>query len=134
MSGSTINAVRINESLEMGLGVGFDNAMGMSLVPVFLDIRIYAPGGSLTPMISAQAGYSLGFIEGREGSDYGGVMLGTGVGIRFPRSRGRGATLERHDRWQASREVVYRSFYLGYGPDRRQATIDMIGASLGVAF
>ena len=61
-------------------------------------------------------------------------MLGTGVGIRFPRSRGRGATLEIHYRWQASREVVYRYFYLGHGPDRRQANIDMIGASLGVAF
>lgn len=86
---TSISGAMLSEDVSLGLGLTYDNYPNGSMLPIFLDMRGYMIRGRVRPVLFADAGYSLGWIKGVHGSDWGGFMLNAGLGISvgFPNSR-----------------------------------------------
>jgi hypothetical protein len=86
---TSISGAMLSEDVSLGLGLTYDNYPNGSMLPIFLDVRGYMTHGRVRPVLFADAGYSLGWIKGLSGSDWGGFMLNAGLGISvaFPNSR-----------------------------------------------
>lgn len=80
---SAINGIRVNKIYGVGLGSGWDNYPNGTMIPIYLDQRVYALKGMIAPFAFIDAGYSLGKIEGRSKWDAGGFILQVGGGVRI---------------------------------------------------
>lgn len=80
----TIQGARIGECFSMGVGLGLDwytqdIESGMLMVPVFADLKLYAPTqGKFDPFLMVDIGY--GFAA--EEPQLGGLMFGAGIGFK----------------------------------------------------
>lgn len=80
----TIHGARIGECFSMGIGTGLnyytpDFSSGILMVPIFADMKIYAPTVSrFDPFIMADVGYGLPIESPR----LGGLMFGAGIGFK----------------------------------------------------
>ncbi len=82
---TTINAVQLtNSNMSLGIGVGYVDYPGGTLIPIYADARFYLPLEIVFPLIYVQGGYSIGFVDGASGSDWGGKMFSIGGGLRVP--------------------------------------------------
>jgi len=67
----------------MGGGFGVEIYTDGNMLPLFLNIRTDFVKARVTPFFSANVGYAFGWINGEDGSDWGGIFLEPGIGFRF---------------------------------------------------
>jgi len=81
---STVNGYLVNPTISFGLGLGLDvfNDGSFLLLPIFFDTRINFIEGQFTPFVQIDAGYSLGWIVGEEGANWGGLIINPGIGLK----------------------------------------------------
>jgi hypothetical protein len=91
-----INGIQFNERLSLGLGIevtdySYNNhKSSATIMPIFLDMRVYFPTQRVRPMICLQAGYSkvsntseqIDSAYFNPGFGNGGLFMAFGIGVR----------------------------------------------------
>jgi len=85
---TTINGMRINRYVQVGLGASADFYYDFNLFPVFLDVRGDVLKGQITPQYYIQGGYALTGTTvqndwGWATKSKGGLMIGGGLGMKI---------------------------------------------------
>jgi len=78
-----IAGYRVIPQFFMGGGFGVEIYTDGNMLPLFLSIRTDFIKARVTPFFSANVGYAFGWVNGEDGSDWGGVFLEPGIGFRF---------------------------------------------------
>jgi len=58
-----------------------DNDNTVAFLPLYAELQFLPGTEEFAPMLYARGGYSLGWLDGTDGSDHGGVRLEAGVGM-----------------------------------------------------
>lgn len=67
----------------MGGGLGVEIYTDGNMLPLFLNVRTDFVKAKVTPFFAANVGYAYGWVNGEDGSDWGGIFLEPGIGVRF---------------------------------------------------
>ncbi len=71
-----------NKNFSIGPGAGWDEHKYGSLLPIFSEICYYLPVENIQPFLYGRAGFSIGWMKGLVGSDFGGARWGVGAGVQ----------------------------------------------------
>jgi len=113
-----ITSYRLPCRLALGAGVGIEWFEKQQL-PFIADIRYFPLKGSVSPFVYGQFGYSIPLSKHPEGeySDfYGGVLAGTGVGLRLNFQNRNAVSFSLGYRYQRAK-TVYNNFYWYYSSE-----------------
>jgi len=99
----------------MGGGFGVEIYSDGNMLPLFLNIRTDFVKARVTPFFSANVGYAFGWINGEDGSDWGGIFLEPGIGFRFNIAEHFGLNLSSSIKFQKaySNRYYYDPIYQG---------------------
>lgn len=137
-----IFGVRFLPELFIGTGTGFDIYPNGAMVPLFVSIRSDFIRARVTPFIVTNLGYSWGWINDVEGSDWGGLMFEPGIGVRFNFAKYFGMNITTSYRLQKAQvfhsEYYYEysggNFYDSYREYRTDATYHFFVIKFGLSF
>ena len=111
-----------NPHFSAGAGIGLHFYPGIILVPMFADFRFNFTRESVTPFISAAAGYSFTYMEvfGFESTkDYfGGLLVNPAFGVKFGSKSGKAFIISLGYRYQEARIYTHNSIFKSSEPYR----------------
>ncbi len=110
-----ISSYQFRNRISAGLGTGFE-VFDIQTLPVFCDVRYKIFNGGVNPYVYAQCGYSIPLSKNQDLYNVdadGGIMYGTGIGIRKNFSNGSGFTISVGYRYQQI-DYTSDSNYWGY--------------------
>jgi len=69
--------------LFVGGGIGYELAIDYheSFLPIYGEAQYYLGENRITPFVFGRAGWSLGWLQGVNGANFGGAMFGAGIGV-----------------------------------------------------
>ena len=91
----------------MGGGFGVEIYTDGNMLPLFLNIRTDFIKARVTPFFSANVGYAFGWVNGDNGSDWGGIFMEPGIGFRFNIAEHFGLNLSSSLKFQKAYYNVY---------------------------
>lgn len=122
----------------VGGGIGFEFFIDGNMMPLFLQLRADFVEGKVSPFFTLNGGYSFGWLTYGDGSDYGGMFMEPGIGIRINFSKNFGMNLGSTFKFQRAQEPDY---YYGYDPyssyyydSRQDITYRMFTFKVGFTF
>jgi len=92
----------------LGGGLGVEIYTDGNMLPIFLNVRTDFVDARVTPFFAANIGYAFGWVNGYDGSDWGGVFLEPGIGVRFNISEQFGLNLSSSLKFQRG---YYHDYY-----------------------
>jgi hypothetical protein len=137
-----IAGYRFFPQLFIGAGTGFELFFDGSMMPFFVQVRADFVEAKATPFFYLNAGYALGWVNGEDGSDYGGLMMEPGIGIRINIAKNFGMNLGSSFKFQRAYEYAYyyEPYYYDddcidcYYENRVPITLRMFTFKIGFSF
>jgi hypothetical protein len=102
----TVNGYQMNEHLSVGLGIGVDKYKNATLLPITIDARASFMKGKVSPVLTANIGYSVGVNDVKSG-----LVINPQIGIKTYISKNIAYLFSFGYKWQA--QEVRRSYYYG---------------------
>jgi hypothetical protein len=135
-SANIVNGIRKKQFFAIGFGVGYDRYPHGTGIPLFIDTRICPQEGSISPIVFADFGYSLLWIDNVTGSFYGGLMSNLGLGVRFRKSNSTSFIIEVGFKHQKVKEYYSElDWHWGdYIVRTRHVFYNFLSLSIGVSF
>ena len=107
--GLGVNAgYRFIPQLYLGAGTGIELYFDGNMLPLYVTVRTDFIKAPVTPFFSANVGYAFGWINGGDGSDWGGIFIDPGIGVRFNISEHFGLNLSSSLKFQ---KAYYHDYY-----------------------
>lgn len=97
----TINGYQLNEHLSLGIGIGIDKYKDATLMPITFDGRATILKGKVSPVFTANVGYSVGLNDVK-----GGLIINPQIGVKTYISKSVAYIFNIGYKWQAQ-EVSY---------------------------
>jgi hypothetical protein len=131
----TVNGYQINEHLSLGLGIGIDKYKYSTLLPITFDARATILKGKVSPVFTANIGYSVGLNEVK-----GGFVINPQFGIKTYLSENVAYLFNLGYKWQAQEATYYiypfaNNYYRGISNIKRvNLFFQFITISTGITF
>jgi hypothetical protein len=122
----TINGYQLNEHLSLGIGIGIDKYKNATLMPITFDGRATILKGKVSPVFTANVGYSVGLNDVK-----GGLIINPQIGVKIFISKTVAYIFNIGYKWQAQ-EVSYR--YTSRNTKTENVYFQFITISTGFTF
>ena len=109
-----INGALIGPFVSLGLGVGYERWPNGNLLPLYMDLRFNFVKMRFSPILVIDGGYTLGWMTGETGADWGGFALNPAIGFRGYFNKYCGMTLTVGYKLQYIKQYQYNYNYYGY--------------------
>ncbi|RLD34094.1 MAG: hypothetical protein DRJ15_00545 [Bacteroidetes bacterium] len=132
-----IGGYRFIPQLYLGAGTGVEIYSEETMLPLFVQVRTDFVKAKVTPFFYANVGYAFGWINGEEGSDWGGVFMEPGIGFRFNIAEHFGLNISSSFKFQRAyyADYYYAPYYSqNYHDARIQETYRLFTFKVGFSF
>jgi hypothetical protein len=127
---NAVAAAQIGSHFVLGVGGGWEKLPNGTNYPFFADIRTNILSGQLSPIFFIDIGYSLSTVDKLEGSNYGGLMLCGGIGLRVFLSERSAINFEIGYRYQEAKAYVLLWRQFGNQKYSYDGTVDYTYSSI----
>jgi len=132
-----IAGYRFFPQLFIGGGAGMEIYSEETYAPLFMQIRTDFIEGRISPFFAVNVGYAFGWVDGEDGSDWGGIFMEPCIGFRFNIAEHFGLNISSSFKFQRAydgQRYYDASYPEGYVYERSSETYRLFTFKVGFSF